>query len=78
VFEPAPGLGAPGPGQGGPGAASAVAVAVAVGVGDLLGTVGELEVRTPFAGLVVGFLAHGGERVVAGQPVAWLRLHAGD
>jgi biotin carboxyl carrier protein len=47
---------------------------VAVGVGDLLGRVGGAEVRTPFAGLVVGFLAHAGERVVAGQPVAWLRL----
>jgi len=73
VFEPAPGLAAPAPGQGGPGAAGPV-TDVAVGVGDLLGRVGGAEVRTPFAGLVVGFLAHAGERVVAGQPVAWLRL----
>ena len=29
-----------------------------VSVGDLLGTVGTAEVRTPFAGMVVGFLAH--------------------
>ena len=74
VFEPAPGLAAPGPGQGGPGGGGAVGVAVAVSVGDLLGTVGSDEVRTPFAGELVGFLAHAGERVVAGQPVAWLRL----
>ena len=81
VFEPAPGLDAPGPGQGGPGpvsaaASAAVSVAVAVSVGDLLGTVGAAEVRTPFAGQLVGYLAHSGERVVAGQPVAWLRLRA--
>jgi biotin carboxyl carrier protein len=36
--------------------------------------VGDVEVRTPFAGVVVGFLAHPGERVVSGQPVAWLRI----
>jgi biotin carboxyl carrier protein len=45
-----------------------------VDVGDLLGKVGANEVRTPFAGQVVGFLAHAGERVVAGQPLAWLRV----
>jgi [acyl-carrier-protein] S-malonyltransferase len=43
-------------------------------VGALLGSVGSTEVRTPFAGHLVGFLAHRGERVVAGQPVAWLRV----
>jgi [acyl-carrier-protein] S-malonyltransferase len=47
---------------------------VEVGVGVLLGHVGENEVRTPFAGQVVGFLAHAGERVVTGQPLAWLRV----
>ncbi|HVC69375.1 MAG TPA: ACP S-malonyltransferase [Acidimicrobiales bacterium] len=46
-------------------------------VGGLLGRVGEIEVRTPFAGQVVGFLAHRGERVVAGQPLAWLRVGTG-
>ena len=49
---------------------------VEVGVGVLLGHVGENEVRTPFAGQVVGFLAHAGERVVTGQPLAWLRVSA--
>jgi len=45
-----------------------------VAVGDLLGTVGQDEVRTPFAGLLVAFIAHPGERVVKGQPVAWLHV----
>ena len=45
-----------------------------VAVGDLLGHVGAAEVRTPFEGRVVGFLVHPGERVMMGQPVAWLRV----
>jgi [acyl-carrier-protein] S-malonyltransferase len=74
VFAPDPGLTAPGPGGltavGGSGTSGDVEVAVGV----LLGHVGENEVRTPFAGQVVGFMAHAGERVVAGQPLAWLRV----
>ena len=31
-------------------------------------------VRSPFGGLLMGLLAHAGERVREGQPVAWLRL----
>ncbi|MGH9068174.1 MAG: ACP S-malonyltransferase [Acidimicrobiales bacterium] len=42
-------------------------------VGSVVGTVGSAEVRTPFAGAVMGHLALPGERVVTGQPVAWLR-----
>ena len=78
VFTPDPRLAAPGPG--GLGAAGRPAPGapahgdVEVGVGALLGTVGDTEVRTPFAGHVVGFLAHAGERVMAGQPLAWLRV----
>lgn len=45
----------------------------AVEVGTVLGTVGAHEVRSPFAGELVGVLAHPGERVQAGQPIAWLR-----
>lgn len=30
-------------------------------------------VRTPFGGYLMGLLAHAGERVREGQPVAWLR-----
>jgi len=42
-------------------------------VGDLVGTVGLTEVRTPFEGILVRWLAVRGERVVEGQPVAWIR-----
>ena len=42
-------------------------------IGDLLGLVSGTEVRSPFAGHLMGLLAHPGERVQAGQPVAWLR-----
>jgi [acyl-carrier-protein] S-malonyltransferase len=41
--------------------------------GDLLGTVGEAEVRSPFSGHIEGVLAHLGERVMSRQPIAWLR-----
>ncbi|HXQ43912.1 MAG TPA: ACP S-malonyltransferase [Acidimicrobiales bacterium] len=79
VFMPDPGLAAPGPGGLTPVAAPGgtevpAALSVEVGVGALLGHVGDTEVRTPFAGQVVGFLAHAGERVMAGQPLAWLRV----
>jgi [acyl-carrier-protein] S-malonyltransferase len=80
VFTPDPDLLAPGPGGLAPGEVP-VATAGAAGlkdvqvvVGALLGHVGDGEVRTPFEGQIVGFLAHGGERVVAGQPLAWLRV----
>jgi multidrug efflux pump subunit AcrA (membrane-fusion protein) len=33
-----------------------------------------VPVRSPFPGLFMGLLAHAGERVREGQPVAWLRL----
>ena len=41
-------------------------------VGGLLGTVNGTEVRSPFSGALQGMLAVGGERVVDGQPIAWL------
>jgi [acyl-carrier-protein] S-malonyltransferase len=44
-----------------------------VEIGDLVGTVSGTEVRSPFAGELMGVLAHPGERVQAGQPIAWLR-----
>lgn len=62
VFEPVP-----------PAAAS---TAPALEVGSLVGTVGRSEVRTPFAGTLMGHLALPGERVTTGQPVAWLRTPA--
>ena len=42
-------------------------------IGDLVGLVSGTEVRSPFAGDLMGVLAHPGERVQAGQPIAWLR-----
>jgi [acyl-carrier-protein] S-malonyltransferase len=42
-------------------------------VGDLVGLVSGAEVRSPFAGELMGVLAHPGERVQPGQPLAWLR-----
>jgi [acyl-carrier-protein] S-malonyltransferase len=38
-----------------------------------MGKVGNLEVRSPFAGEIMGFLAVEGERVTSSQPIAWLR-----
>ncbi len=34
----------------------------------------ELPVRSAFTGRIVGMMAHPGERVREGQPVAWLRV----
>jgi [acyl-carrier-protein] S-malonyltransferase len=42
-------------------------------IGDLVGFVSGTEVRSPFAGDLMGVLAHPGERVQPGQPIAWLR-----
>ena len=33
-----------------------------------------MPIRSPFAGTLVGMLAHPGERLREGQPVAWLRV----
>jgi len=69
VFDPDPAVHAPAPGHG-----PAAGEGPVLSVGDLLGTVSGAEVRTPFAGRLVGFLAHAGERVAPGQPLAWLRV----
>jgi [acyl-carrier-protein] S-malonyltransferase len=45
-----------------------------VEVGDLIGRVGVTDVRTPFAGDVVRWLAVDAERVQEGQPLVWLRV----
>lgn len=44
-----------------------------IGIGDLVGWAGEVEIRSPFAGDLQGIIVLSGERVVSGQPVAWLR-----
>jgi biotin carboxyl carrier protein len=43
-----------------------------IGFLDLPG--GSRPVHSPFRGLVMGMLAHAGERVREGQPLAWLRV----
>jgi [acyl-carrier-protein] S-malonyltransferase len=44
-----------------------------VAAGEIVGTVGHLEVRSPFAGQLMGFLAVATERVTSSEPIAWLR-----
>ncbi len=44
-----------------------------IAVGTVIGTVGDREVRSPFAGRVENFIAVEGERVTTHQPIAWLR-----
>ncbi len=61
------GAAGPGPAPAGP------APGQMVDIGDLIGNVSGTEVRSPFAGELMGVLAHPGERVQAGQPIAWLR-----
>ncbi len=68
LFEPDPSVVALSPGPGGP-----VKEPVAIEVGSLVGRVGTVEVRSAFAGSLEGILVLAGERVSAGQPVAWLR-----
>jgi [acyl-carrier-protein] S-malonyltransferase len=44
-------------------------------VGDVLGTIGDIEVRSRFSGRVMGLIAVDGERVTTSQPIAWLRTN---
>jgi len=46
-----------------------------IDVGDLVGHIGEHDVRSPFAGILQSFIAVDTERVTARQPIAWLRTH---
>ncbi|MHB1509879.1 MAG: ACP S-malonyltransferase [Acidimicrobiales bacterium] len=46
---------------------------VQIDVGSRVGTVGNTEIRSAFAGSLEGILVLAGERVSIGQPVAWLR-----
>ncbi len=48
-----------------------------IAVGDLIGWAGTSEIRSAFAGHLAGLLVLPGERVVHGQPVAWLRAAVG-
>jgi [acyl-carrier-protein] S-malonyltransferase len=76
IFELATSAGVPSPAVGAPTLGGPLFVAGSpVEIGDLLGFVSGTEVRSPFAGELMGLLAHPGERVQAGQPVAWLRAN---
>ncbi len=44
-----------------------------IAVGSVVGHVGEIEVRSPFAGVLQSFIALDTERVTNRQPIAWLR-----
>jgi [acyl-carrier-protein] S-malonyltransferase len=76
IFFPEQTLSAPGAGLL-PGTIAAGQATSGISVGDLVGRVGAIEVRTPFGGEVVRWLATAGERVQEGQPLLWLRV-AGD
>jgi [acyl-carrier-protein] S-malonyltransferase len=75
IFAPEQTLAAPGAGLL-PGTLESGASSM-IDVGDLVGRVGVAEVRTPFRGEVVRWLAADGERVQHGQPLLWLRV-SGD
>ena len=64
VVSPAAGLFSPN---------SSVTVGTSIDVGRIIGSVGETEVRSPFAGVIQNFIAVEGERVTTHQPIAWLR-----
>jgi [acyl-carrier-protein] S-malonyltransferase len=42
----------------------------------VLGHVGDIEVRSPFAGILQSYIALDTERVTTRQPIAWLRSEA--
>ena len=46
-----------------------------IAVGTVIGTVGDVEVRSPFDGILQNFIAASGERLAMREPVAWLRTH---
>lgn len=64
VVSPGAGVFAPEPGVG-PG--------TSIATGDLLGRVGDQDVRSAFGGSLMGWLAVEGERVATSEPIAWLR-----
>lgn len=47
-----------------------------IAIGQEVATVGATPIVSPFQGELAGVLAIEGERVTAGQPIAWLRSRA--
>ncbi|MDH4168935.1 MAG: ACP S-malonyltransferase [Acidimicrobiia bacterium] len=54
--------------------ADGLAAGLSIETGDILGQVGQVDVRSPFTGQLMGLLALDGERVGPREPIAWLRL----
>ena len=50
-----------------------IGIGTTIAVGTIIGSIGDIEVRSPFAGVVQNFIAVNGERVTTHQPIAWLR-----
>lgn len=48
-------------------------IGTVIDAGQPIGKVGALDVRSPFAGQLMGYLAVDTERVTSSQPIAWLR-----
>lgn len=71
IVAPASGRFRPAPTDGGSGAAALTEDQV---IGYVDGVGHSTPVRSPFQGSLMGMMAHAGERVREGQPVAWLRL----
>jgi [acyl-carrier-protein] S-malonyltransferase len=77
-FRPSDAFATATPKLAGPGRAGQADEVVHVDVGDLVGWAGGTEIRSAFAGTLAGVLVLAGERVLHGQPVAWLRAPPGD
>lgn len=54
-------------------ATAAIADGTTISVGTILGHVGDVEVRSPFAGILQSYIAVDTERLAPRQPIAWLR-----
>jgi [acyl-carrier-protein] S-malonyltransferase len=50
-----------------------IADGTTISVGTILGHVGDVEVRSPFAGILQSYIAVDTERLAPRQPIAWLR-----
>ncbi|MDP9387737.1 MAG: hypothetical protein M3Q48_07360 [Actinomycetota bacterium] len=73
ILAPALGVFRPVGDDGRPPEGDVVTAGQVVGVVEVSGRA--VPVRSAFTGMLVGMLAHPGERVREGQPVAWLRVH---
>ena len=74
VLAPATGRFVAVPADGGDAARPGSLVLAGSAVAAVMSSGEEQTVTTPFTGVLEGMLAHDGERVREGQPVAWLRV----